>query len=86
MQPPVAVALAAVFLGERLTRAKGLALALGVAGIVLISTPALDGAGDTDLSGPMLTGQSSRPGRTRRRRSGPSRSFELRGERSRLRP
>lgn len=49
LQPLFVVALAAVFLGERLTRAKLGALALGSAGVVLVVAPSL-----TEESGALL--------------------------------
>ncbi|MCL5744523.1 MAG: DMT family transporter [Acidobacteria bacterium] len=54
MQPLVAVGLAAVFLGERLTFAKIAALALGVAGVVLLALPSLGGFTAGDATGPAL--------------------------------
>jgi O-acetylserine/cysteine efflux transporter len=41
VQPLLAVALAAVFLEERITRAKAVALLLGLAGVVLVTYPGL---------------------------------------------
>ncbi|MBI4345813.1 MAG: EamA family transporter [Elusimicrobia bacterium] len=42
LQPLVVVALAAAFVGERLTRAKAAALAVGVAGVVLVASPVVE--------------------------------------------
>ena len=53
-QPVIAVILAAMFLGERLTRGKGLALALGLVGVVMISSAALSGPASDGFSGAML--------------------------------
>ena len=54
LQALATVVLAAVFLGERLTRGKGLALALGLAGVTLIAYPALTGTSAYGISGPAL--------------------------------
>jgi O-acetylserine/cysteine efflux transporter len=54
LQALATVVLAAVFLGERLTRGKGLALALGLAGVTLIAYPALTGPDAFGISGPAL--------------------------------
>jgi hypothetical protein len=54
LQALATVVLAAVFLGERLTRGKGLALALGLAGVTLIAYPALTGPDAYGVSGPVL--------------------------------
>ena len=54
LQALATVALAAVFLGERLTRGKVLALALGLAGVTLIAYPALTGPDAYGISGPAL--------------------------------
>ena len=43
-QPVIVPALAALFLGERMTGGKWVALALGMAGVILIALPALSGA------------------------------------------
>lgn len=51
-QPLMTVALAAVFLGERMTRSKWLALLLGLAGVSLIAFPALTRIGE--LAGALL--------------------------------
>lgn len=53
-QPLIAVALAAGFLGERLTRGTLAALALGIAGVTLIASGALNGDGAAGLTGPAL--------------------------------
>lgn len=53
-QPLVAVGLAAVFLGERMTRGKTVALVLGIAGVMLIAYPALTGPGAYGFSGALL--------------------------------
>lgn len=53
-QPIIAVVLAAMFLGERLTRGKGVALACGTVGIMLISSAALAGPDAYGFSGAML--------------------------------
>lgn len=54
VQPLLAVALAAAFLGERLTRGKAVALGLGLVGVALISSTAPRGSGSDDLAGPIL--------------------------------
>lgn len=54
LQPIFVLALAALALGERLTRLSGLTLALGTAGAVLIAAPALAGGDAYGLSGPAL--------------------------------
>ncbi len=54
VQPLVALVLAAAFLGERLTRPKITALALGLAGIFLIAFPALADASVFGVSGSVL--------------------------------
>ncbi|HEX7973643.1 MAG TPA: DMT family transporter [Anaerolineales bacterium] len=54
LQALVTVALAAVFLGEPLTSGKGVALALGLAGVTLIAYPALAGPQAYGISGPVL--------------------------------
>ena len=54
LQALATVVLAAVFLGERLTRGKGLALALGLAGVTLIAYRALAGPAAYGSSGPAL--------------------------------
>lgn len=53
-QPLVTVGLAAIFLGEPLTRGKAIALGLGIAGVVLIAYPALSGPGAYGVSGAVL--------------------------------
>ena len=53
-QPLFAMALAALFLNERLTRGAGIALVLGVAGVTLIAYPALTGSGAFGLPGALL--------------------------------
>ena len=53
-QPLFAVVLAALFLGERVTRGKLIALALGLAGVTLIAYPVLAGADAYGLSGALL--------------------------------
>jgi drug/metabolite transporter (DMT)-like permease len=53
-QPLFVLVLAAVFLGESLTRAKMLALGLGLAGVTLISLPAIAGPDAYGISGPLL--------------------------------
>jgi len=53
-QPLAAVILAALFLGERLTRDKALALVLGFAGISLIAYPALRAPSAQGFSGALL--------------------------------
>jgi len=54
LQALATMALAAVFLGERLTRGKSLALALGLAGVTLIAYPALAGPAAYGIFGPAL--------------------------------
>ena len=53
-QPLLTIALAALFLGERVTRRKATALALGLAGVALIAYPALTGPGARGSAGPIL--------------------------------
>ena len=53
-QPLFALALAAVFLAEPLTRVKLAALALGLGGVTLVSSGALAGPGAYGVSGPLL--------------------------------
>ena len=53
-QPLFAIVLAALFLNERVTRGKYLALALGLAGVALISLPSLAGPDAYGIAGPML--------------------------------
>ena len=53
-QPLATVGLAAVFLGERLTRGKTMALSLGLGGVTLIAYPALTGPGAYGVSGAVL--------------------------------
>ena len=50
-QPLIVIILAALFLSERITRSKVLALVLALGGIALISNSAWKGAGASDLSG-----------------------------------
>jgi drug/metabolite transporter (DMT)-like permease len=52
LQPLVVPALAAIFLGERMSGGKWAALLLGLSGVVLIATPAF--AGPTGVGGPLL--------------------------------
>lgn len=52
LQPVIVPALAAVFLGERMSGGKWAALLLGLAGVVLIATPAF--AGPAGVDGPLL--------------------------------
>ena len=53
-QPLIVPALAALFLGERMTRGKWIALALGMLGVTLIASPALAGPDAYGVSGAML--------------------------------
>ena len=53
-QPLLTIILAALFLGERVTRRKATALALGLAGVALIAYPALAGSGSRGSAGPAL--------------------------------
>jgi drug/metabolite transporter (DMT)-like permease len=53
-QPVIVPALAVVFLGERMTRGKWIALAFGLIGVALIASPALAGPDAYGVSGPML--------------------------------
>ncbi len=53
-QPLFTVVLAAAFLGERMTRGKGVALGFGIAGATLIAYPALVGPGAHGLAGAVL--------------------------------
>jgi len=53
-QPLMAVALAALFLGERITGPHWATLALGLAGVALISLPALAASGADGVSGAAL--------------------------------
>ena len=53
-QPVIVPALAALFLGERMTRSKWIALALGMIGVALIASPALAGADAYGVSGAVL--------------------------------
>ena len=53
-QPIFAVALAVPLLGERLTSAKQIALALGMLGIILIALPAILSGGGHGVAGPAL--------------------------------
>ena len=50
-QPVIVPALAAIFLGERMTRSKWIALALGMIGVALIASPALAGPDAYGVSG-----------------------------------
>ncbi len=54
LQALATVVLSVVFLGEYLTRDKGIALALGLAGVILIAYPALTGPDSSGISGPAL--------------------------------
>jgi drug/metabolite transporter (DMT)-like permease len=54
VQPLFVLVLAAVLLGELLTRAKVIALVLGLAGVTLISLPAIAGADASGISGLLL--------------------------------
>lgn len=54
LQALATVSLAVVFLGERLTSGKALALALGLAGVILIAYPGLAGLNTYGMSGPLL--------------------------------
>ncbi len=58
-QPLIVPALAAIFLGERMTRGKWLALVLGMAGVALIASPALTGPDAYGAAGPVLALASS---------------------------
>jgi drug/metabolite transporter (DMT)-like permease len=53
-QPVIVPALAAIFLGERMTRGKWAALAFGMIGVTLIASPALTGAGAYGIVGPAI--------------------------------
>lgn len=53
-QPLIVVVLAAIFLGERMTRSKWLTLTLGLAGVMLISSQALAGPSAYGISGMAL--------------------------------
>ena len=53
-QPVIVPVLAAVFLGERMTRSKWIALALGMIGVALIASPTLAGPDAYGVSGPVL--------------------------------
>jgi O-acetylserine/cysteine efflux transporter len=53
-QPLMVVVLAALVLGERITRGKQLALLLGFSGVVLIASPALAVLGPETLAGSLL--------------------------------
>ena len=53
-QPLIVVVLAAIFLGERVTRGKAITLALGLIGVGLIATPALASSDAYGLSGAAL--------------------------------
>lgn len=52
-QPLITVILAAVFLGESLTRRKVLALVFGILGVTLTASPALASPGWVDVAGPL---------------------------------
>jgi drug/metabolite transporter (DMT)-like permease len=54
VQPLVALGLAALFLGERLTRQKMITLTFGLIGVVLIAYPALAGSSIFGIAGPIL--------------------------------
>jgi drug/metabolite transporter (DMT)-like permease len=53
-QPVIVPALAALFLGEQMTRSKWIALALGLIGVALIASPALASPDASGVSGPVL--------------------------------
>lgn len=53
-QPVIVPALAAIFLGERMTRGKWIALALGMAGVTLIASPSFVGPTAFGVAGPLL--------------------------------
>lgn len=53
-QPLIVAVLAALLLGERMTRGKGAALALGLVGVTLVSSSALLGPAADGLSGALL--------------------------------
>jgi O-acetylserine/cysteine efflux transporter len=53
-QPVIVPVLAALFLGERMTRSKWIALALGMIGVALIASPALAGPNAYGVSGAVL--------------------------------
>jgi len=53
-QPVIVPALAALFLGERMTRSKWIALVLGMIGVALIAFPALGGSEASSVAGPLL--------------------------------
>lgn len=53
-QPLIVPALAALFLAERMTAGKWIAIALGMLGVTLIASPALIGPDAYGVSGPML--------------------------------
>ena len=54
LQPVLVLALAVPVLGERITSAKAIALTLGFAGALLVSSSAVLAGGTSDLSGPAL--------------------------------
>jgi drug/metabolite transporter (DMT)-like permease len=54
MQPLIVVVLAALFLGEAITRGKAVTLTLGLLGVALIASPALAGPDAYGISGPLL--------------------------------
>jgi drug/metabolite transporter (DMT)-like permease len=54
LQPVLIIMLAAVFLGERLSRRMAVALVLGLVGVTLIAAPALAGPGAYGISGALL--------------------------------
>jgi drug/metabolite transporter (DMT)-like permease len=54
MQPLFVLALAAIFLGEPITRRKLVALGFGLGGVALIAYPALVGPGAYGVAGPLL--------------------------------
>ena len=54
MQPLLVIGLAALFLGEPLTRDKAVALALGLTGVALITVPALTGPNAFGITGAVL--------------------------------
>jgi drug/metabolite transporter (DMT)-like permease len=53
-QPVIVPVLAAIFLGEHMTRGKWIALALGMAGVTLIASPAFAAPDAYSIGGPLL--------------------------------
>ncbi len=53
-QPVIVPALAALFLGERMTHGKSIALVLGMIGVALLASPALAGPEASGVLGPVL--------------------------------